>query len=77
MCTHAKDIRASEPICDEVGESAPIFDPVYEAIVAKNLEEEQWHADETRWCVFATIEGKVGYRWYLWVFIFGCRLAWF
>ena len=27
-----------------------------------------WHADETRWLVFATIEGKVGYRWYLWVF---------
>ena len=27
-----------------------------------------WHADETRWLVFASIEGKVGYRWYLWVF---------
>jgi hypothetical protein len=21
-----------------------------------------WHADETRWLVFATREGKVGYR---------------
>jgi transposase len=48
---------------------APIFDPVYEAIVAKNLEEKKWHADETRWYVFAEIEGKIGYRWYLWVFI--------
>src|SRR5262249_47086369 len=27
-----------------------------------------WHADETRWLVFASVEGKVGYRWYLWVF---------
>ena len=48
---------------------APLFDPVYEAIVAKNLEEERWHADETRWYVFAMIEDKVGYRWYLRVFI--------
>src|SRR5271166_82798 len=23
-------------------------------------------ADETRWLVFATLEGKVGHRWYLW-----------
>ena len=27
-----------------------------------------WHADETRWLVFACVEGKVGYRWYLWLF---------
>ena len=27
-----------------------------------------WHGDETRWLVFATVEGKVGFRWYLWVF---------
>ena len=27
-----------------------------------------WHADETRWLVFVMLEGKVGYRWYLWVF---------
>jgi hypothetical protein len=27
-----------------------------------------WHADEMRWQVFATVEGKVGYRWYLWAF---------
>lgn len=47
---------------------APVFVPIYEAIIAKNLEEDRWHADETRWLVFATVEGKVGYRWYLWVF---------
>jgi len=27
-----------------------------------------WHADETRWMVFAEMEGKIGPRWYLWVF---------
>jgi len=26
-----------------------------------------FHGDETRWLVFETIEGKVGYNWFLWV----------
>ena len=60
---------AQGTLTDGLKAMAPIFDPVYEAIVAKNLEEKQWHADETRWHVFAMIEGKVGYRWYLRVFI--------
>ncbi len=30
--------------------------------------EKRWHADETRWMVFAETEGKIGHRWYLWVF---------
>ena len=60
---------AQGTLTDGLKAIVPMFDPVYEAIVAKNLEEEQWHADETRWYVFATIEGKVGYRWYLRVFI--------
>ena len=30
--------------------------------------ESHWHADETRCMVFVDIEGKVGHRWYLWVF---------
>ncbi len=47
---------------------APVFEPIYEAIIEKNLESELWHADETRWLVFTTVEGKVGHRWYLWVF---------
>ncbi len=60
---------AQGTLTDGLKAMAPIFDPVYEAIVARNLEEGQWHADETRWHVFATMEGKVGYRWYLRVFI--------
>jgi transposase len=46
----------------------PLFEPVYEALAAYSRQQPLWHADETRWQVFATIEGKVGYRWYLWVF---------
>ncbi|EQD75469.1 IS66 family element, transposase, partial [mine drainage metagenome] len=47
---------------------APLFAPVEEALVAHLRSESHWHADETRWMVFVDIEGKVGHRWYWWVF---------
>lgn len=47
---------------------AVLFEPLLAAIVAKNLTENRWHGDETRWPVFCAWEGKVGYRWQLWVF---------
>ncbi|MGL4555476.1 MAG: IS66 family transposase, partial [Gemmataceae bacterium] len=46
----------------------PLFEPVYQALVEHDQEQVHWHADETRWLVFATVEGKVGHRWTLWVF---------
>jgi len=46
-----------------------LFEPIKTAIVDKNRTENRWHADETRWQVFEEVEGKVGYRWWLWVFI--------
>jgi transposase len=46
----------------------PLFEPVYDQLVAHSQEQTLWHADETRWLVFATWDGKVGHRWYLWVF---------
>ena len=46
----------------------PLFEPLYEALSVRSRQQTLWHADETRWLVFAMIEGKVGYRWYLWVF---------
>jgi len=47
---------------------APLFEPIYAALVKRSQQQPLWHADETRWFVFASVEGKVGYRWYLWVF---------
>lgn len=47
---------------------APLFDPIADAIRDHSLQESHWHADETRWSVFAEVEGKIGTRWYLWVF---------
>ncbi len=47
---------------------APLFMPLDQALLVKLRSELHWHADETRWAVFVTLEGKVGHRWYLWVF---------
>ena len=55
-------------ITDGLKRLEPLFAPLYEALVARSQEQTFWHADETRWQVFVTIEGKVGHRWYLWVF---------
>jgi transposase len=66
--THGLNM-AQGTLTDGLKAITPLFVPIYDAIIAKNLEEDRWHADETRWLVFATIEGKVGYRWYMWVFL--------
>jgi transposase len=55
-------------ITDGLQRLEPLFTPLYEALVARSQHQTLWHADETRWQVFVTIEGKVGQRWYLWVF---------
>ncbi|MBL0087515.1 MAG: IS66 family transposase [Ideonella sp.] len=46
----------------------PMFAPLVEAGLAQLRRGTHWHADETRWEVFEELEGKVGHRWYLWVF---------
>ena len=46
---------------------APLFEPLTAQLVEKQLTEDLFHNDETGWKVFEAIEGKVGYRWYLWV----------
>jgi transposase len=46
---------------------ACVFKPLISRLVEKQLSEELFHNDETGWKVFEAIEGKVGYRWYLWV----------
>jgi len=45
-----------------------LMSPIYKAIEERNKSEHHWHADETRWMVFEQVEGKTGYRWYLWIF---------
>lgn len=45
----------------------PLFRPVVAALQTQQLTEGYCHADETGWKVFEAIDGKVGYKWYLWV----------
>ena len=47
----------------------PLFQPLYDALLLRNAEAGFAQADETRWMVFVAQEGKVGYRWWLWVFL--------
>jgi transposase len=55
-------------VTDALQRLLPLFEPVYEALAEHSRRQPLWHGDETRWSVFATVEGKVGFRWYLWVF---------
>ncbi len=44
-----------------------LFQPLIDQLVEMQLTEELFHNDETGWKVFEAMEGKVGYRWWLWV----------
>jgi transposase len=46
----------------------PYFAPIYDAIVEHSVGASHWHADETGWKVFETIDNKKTHNWYLWVF---------
>ncbi len=46
---------------------APLLEPLMDQLVEKQLTEALFHNDETGWKVFEAIEGKIGYRWWLWV----------
>jgi transposase len=65
--SHGLDLSLGT-LTDGLQRLVPLFEPLYEAFVQHSRQQPLWHADETRWLVFAMIEGKVGYRWYLWVF---------
>ena len=55
-------------ITDGLKRLSPLFQPIYQQIIVKNQIENHWHADETRWLIFKEVQGKTGYKWYLWVF---------
>lgn len=65
--THGLDLSLGT-LTDGLQRLVPLFGPVYQALVEHNQEQAHWHADETRWLVYASVEGKVGYRRTLWVF---------
>jgi len=44
-----------------------LCEPLMPVLYERQRTEKLFHGDETRWEVFAEIEGKTGHRWYLWV----------
>src|SRR3989440_12963137 len=46
---------------------AVLFAPVMLKLYERQMSENLFHGDETRWEVFEEVEGKTGHRWYLWV----------
>ena len=67
LATHGLDLSQGS-WTDGLKRLVPLFEPIYQKLVEHSQKQKLWHADETRWLVFVTCEGKVGYRWYLWVF---------
>jgi transposase len=47
---------------------ARFFETVYEKLKERSRQHGLWNADETRWPVFQVVTGKVGNRWYVWLF---------
>lgn len=67
LSNHALEM-APGTLADGLQKIAPLFEPIDQALLQKLRSQTHWHADETRWAMFVLTEGKVGYRWYLWVF---------
>jgi transposase len=65
--THGLDLSLGT-LTDGLQRLVPLLAPLYQALAEHSRRQPLWHADETRWQVFATVEGKVGHRWYLWAF---------
>ena len=55
-------------IVDGLKRIEPLLTPIYDAIRIHHLQSKYFHADETRWKVFAEKAGKTGHLWWLWLF---------
>jgi transposase len=58
---------AQGTLTDGLRRLGALFEPVGQALRERQMGEELFHGDETRWEVFEEVAGKVGHRWYLWV----------
>ena len=55
-------------IADGLKRIEPLMAPIYGAIRTHHVQSAYFHADETRWKVFVEKAGKIGHRWWLWLF---------
>jgi transposase len=54
-------------VTDGLRKIPPLFEPGVQALRERQMGEKLFQGDETRWEVFAALEGKAGHHWYLWV----------
>jgi transposase len=59
---------ATGTITDGLKRIEPLLEPIYHALRTRHQQSTYFHADETRWKVFAEKAGKVGHCWWLWLF---------
>jgi transposase len=55
-------------IADGMKRIEPLLTPIYDAIRTHHVQATYFQADETRWQVFVEKAGKIGHRWWLWLF---------
>jgi transposase len=60
---------AAGTVTDGLKRLEPLFGPIMEALLQRNRQSHYKQADETRWLVFVEQQGKVGFGWWLWVFV--------
>jgi transposase len=65
--SHGLDL-ASGTVIGGLKRLAGFFEPVYDKLGERSRQQGLWNADETRWPVFQVVSGKVGHRWYMWLF---------
>ena len=56
-------------VTDGLRRLEPLFEPLYNELLAHSSQADFVQADETRWIMFVEHEGKVGHRWWLWVIL--------
>ena len=55
-------------IADGLKRIEPLLTPIYDGIRTHHVQSKYFQADETRWRVFVDRAGKIGHRWWLWLF---------
>lgn len=65
--SHGLDLSVGT-ITGDLKRLAHLFEPLQQKLLERNRQQALWNADETRWPVFQVVSGKVGYRWYIWLF---------
>lgn len=60
---------AKGTVFDGLRRIEPLLAPIHQAILQRAAAAEVSQADETRWLMFAEVEGKASHQWWMWAFL--------